>query len=71
VDQEIDLTEEEINLEGMGEALTKSFQHSQATSSRTDHSEAVTGLFRSNENAVELAIDHLALVLREASRDQR
>jgi len=31
----------------------------------------VTGLFLSNENTIGLAIDLLALVLREASRDRR
>ena len=33
--------------------------------------EVVTGLFLSNENTIGPAIDLLALVLREASRDQR
>ena len=31
----------------------------------------VTGLFLSNENTIEPAVDLLALVLREASRDRR
>ena len=39
VDQEIDLTETEINLEGLGEALSKSIQHSRTASSATDSSE--------------------------------
>jgi len=33
--------------------------------------DCVTGLFLSNENTVGPAIDLLALVLREASRDRR
>ena len=32
---------------------------------------SVTGLFLSNENTIGLAVDLLALVLREASRDRR
>jgi len=36
VDQEIDLTEEEINLGELGEALDESIQNSQAASSETD-----------------------------------
>jgi len=39
VDQEIDLTETEIDLEGLGEALAESIQHSRAASSTTDSSE--------------------------------
>ena len=39
VDQEIDLTQIEINLEGLGEALSESIQHSRATSFTTDSSE--------------------------------
>jgi len=33
--------------------------------------DGVTGLFLSNENTIGPAVDLLALVLREASRDQR
>ena len=33
--------------------------------------DAVTGLFLSNENTIGPAVDLLALVLREASRDRR
>jgi len=39
VDQEIDLTEEEIDLDGLREALDKSVQHSRAASSTTDSAE--------------------------------
>jgi len=39
VNQEIDLTETEIDLEGLGEALAESIQHSRATSDTTDSSE--------------------------------
>jgi len=39
VDQEIALTEREIDLEGLGEALAKSIQHSRAASATTDSSE--------------------------------
>jgi len=39
VDQEIDLTETEIDLEGFGEALAESIQHSRAASATTDSSE--------------------------------
>jgi len=39
VDQEIDLTETEIDLEELGEALAVSIQHSQAASDTTDSSE--------------------------------
>jgi len=39
VDQEIDLTETVIDLEGLGESLAESIQHSQAASSTTDSSE--------------------------------
>ena len=39
VDQEIDLTETEIDLEGLGEALAESIQHSRAASSTTDSGE--------------------------------
>jgi len=39
VDQEIDLTETEIDLGGLGEALAESIQHSRAASSTTDSSE--------------------------------
>jgi len=39
VNQEIDLTETEIDLEGLGEALDESIQHSRAASSTTDSSE--------------------------------
>ena len=39
VDREIDLTEEEINLEGLREALAESLQSSQAASSETDSAE--------------------------------
>jgi len=39
VDQEIDLTETEIDLEGLGEALAESIQHSRAASSTTDSAE--------------------------------
>ena len=39
VDQEIDLTETEIDLGGLGEALAESIQHSRATSATTDSSE--------------------------------
>jgi len=40
VDQEIDLTEPIINLEGRGEALAEAIQHSQAASSTTDSSKS-------------------------------
>jgi len=36
-----------------------------------EHSRSVTGLFLSNENTIGPAVDLLALVLREASRDRR
>jgi len=39
VDQEIDLTETEIDLEGLGDALAESIQHSRAASSTTDSAE--------------------------------
>ena len=39
VDQEIDLTEAEIDLGGLGQALAESIQHSRATSATTDSSE--------------------------------
>jgi len=39
VDQEIDLTETEIDLEELGEALAESIQHSRAASDTTDSSE--------------------------------
>jgi len=39
VDQEIDLTETEMDLEGLGEALAESIQHSRAASSTTDNAE--------------------------------
>jgi len=39
VDQEIDLTETEIDLEGLREALDESIQHSRAASTTTDSSE--------------------------------
>ena len=39
VDQEIDLTETEIDLERLGEALAVSIQHSRAASSTTDSAE--------------------------------
>jgi len=39
VDPEIDLTEERIKLEGLGEALAESIQHSRAASSTTDSAE--------------------------------
>jgi len=39
VDQEIDLMETEIDLEGLGEALAESIQHSGAASATTDSSE--------------------------------
>jgi len=39
VDQEIDLTETEIDLEGLGEALAESIKQSRAASSTTDSSE--------------------------------
>jgi len=38
-DQEINLRETEIKIEGLGEALAESIQHSRAASSRTDISE--------------------------------
>ena len=39
VDQEIDLTETEIDLEGLGEALAEFIQHSQAASATADSQE--------------------------------
>jgi len=39
VDQEIDLPETEIDLEGLGEALAEAIQHSRAASATTDSSE--------------------------------
>jgi len=39
IDQEIDLTETEIDLEELGEALAESIQHSQTASATTDSSE--------------------------------
>jgi len=39
VHQEIDLTETQIDLEGLGEALAESIQHSRAASSTTDSAE--------------------------------
>ena len=45
-------------------------QHFQAISTWKGLYIAVTGLFLSNENTIEPAVDLLALVLREASRDR-
>jgi len=39
IDQEMDLTEGEIDLEGLGQALGESIHHSQAARSETDSSE--------------------------------
>jgi len=39
IHQEMDLTEGEIDLEGLGQALGESIQHSQAARSETDSSE--------------------------------
>jgi len=45
--------------------------HSNYSPISPDPWRGVTGLFLSNENTIGPAIDLLALVLREASRDQR
>jgi len=53
------------------EALAPHLLHRQFTLVTDHESLTVTGLFLSNENTIGPAVDLLALVLREASRDRR